>query len=82
MLLNIYKDEEDDFNKLKLLLSFINPEAAQKIFNKQEQMIPNEIVESDDFLDEVSSHTNVSPEALKDFLENPDGEGLDVIEPV
>jgi hypothetical protein len=79
MLLNVYKDEEDEFSKFKLLLSFINPEAAQKIFSKTQ--ITEEVVESDDFLEEVSSHTHVSSEALKDLLNSPDGEDLDIIEP-
>lgn len=35
-LLNYYKDQQDDFDKIKLLCRFINPEAAHKIFDAKE----------------------------------------------
>ena len=86
ILSNYYKDKEEDFEKLKWVLYFINPEAAEKIFDPKEKVTTT----SDDeaFLKEVQEHTS-SKLSLKDLdlaFEKrkpiPEPEELDTIERV
>lgn len=48
--------------ELKVLLSFINPEAADKIFNKTEE------VQSDTFLDDISKRSGIRKEKLEEEI--------------
>lgn len=50
--MNYYKDEEEQFEKLKLLCRFINPELATRIFDQT--VIDSGEADSQEIFDELS----------------------------
>ena len=84
---NYYKDQDEDFEKYKIVCRFINFKAASEMWD--EKVIDDKSGVSDDaaFWEEVQKHTksNLSAEELKQRMENPekyDISNLDSIEVV
>jgi hypothetical protein len=80
-LINYYKDQQDEFNKMKLLCRFINPEAAKKVFDEAQM----EVTEStqDVLFDQMSKDLKgkYTPDELALMMEDPKHfSELDVIE--
>jgi hypothetical protein len=86
VLSNYAKDEEEQFEKLKLLCRFINPEAARKVFDIDES---ESVTDIDEFMSEIKQHASdeINEELVKEqllqkteeFETEPD---LDIIEPI
>lgn len=80
-LINYYKDQQDEFNKIKLICRFINPEAAKTVFDKAEVEVTES---SEDFMLEQMSKDlkgKYTPEELKAMMDDPKHyESLDRIE--
>jgi hypothetical protein len=69
--MNHYKDEEEDFEKTKLLCRFLNPLAAQTIFDKKEVEVT---VSTEDLLFKQMSKdlkNKYTPEELKAIMDDP-----------
>lgn len=86
ILYNHFKDKEEEFENTKLICKFLNPHAADKIFDKkgeQEVAVPD-----DAFLKEVQENASerITTEDLTSRLEKvgepDDSDDLDVIERV
>ena len=82
---NYYKDQDEDFEKYKIICRFINPKAASELWD--EKIIDDTVGVSDDavFWEEVKKHTKnpITTEELKVRIMNPeqyDAENLDSIE--
>lgn len=88
VLSNHYKDQEEEFTKLKYILYFINPEAADKLFGEDTEKETFTEADDDEFLQEIQKHTgkNVSLKDLNDAMEHPEKlpsiEDLDIIEKI
>jgi len=69
--INHYKDQEEDLEKYKLICRFTNPEAAQKLFDK-DYISPEEQI-SKEFLDEIRKHSksDLDDDTLRKSLTNP-----------
>ncbi len=57
ILSNHYKDREEEFEKLKILCRFINPDIARKVFDREIGEIESESDE-DEFMKEVREHSS------------------------
>lgn len=85
---NHFKDQEEDLEKYKLICRFTNPEAAQKLFDKNYVSPENEI--SPEFLEEIRKHSksDIDDSTLRKFLIDPENtlpesdDHLDTIEAV
>lgn len=82
-LLNYHKDQQEDFDKVKLLARFINPEAAKKVFDES---VVERTESTDSFMFEEMPKElkdKYSPEELESMLESPEHyQELDRIEKV
>jgi hypothetical protein len=79
--MNYLKDEEDDFEKTKLLCRFLNPIAAAQLFDKQkvEITVSTESVLYDQMSKDLKS--KYTPQELEAIMKDPKHyAGLDVIE--
>lgn len=87
-ILNHFKDQEEDLEKYKLICRFTNPEAAQKLFDKNYVSPEDQITQ--EFLDEIRKHSDskVDDSTLRKFLADPENtlpessDHLDTIEVV
>ena len=70
-LINYYKDQQEEFDKLKLICRFVNPEAARKIFDdvKEEVTVSTESVLFDQMSKDLKG--KYKPEELKAILDDP-----------
>lgn len=78
--MNHFKDQEEDFEKFKMLCRFMNPDAAAIIFDKKE-VIKTESTEN--MFEEMSKDLKgkYTPEELQAMLEDPEHyQTLDKIE--
>ena len=69
--MNHYKDEEEDFEKTKLLCRFLNPDAAATIFDKKQVEVT---VSTESVLFEQMSKDlkgKYSPEELEAMMKDP-----------
>lgn len=71
ILSNHYKDKAEDFDKLKWVLYFINPGAAEKIFDPKDKVTTT--ADDEAFLKEVQAHTStkVSIKDLEKTFDQP-----------
>jgi hypothetical protein len=84
---NYYKDQEEDFEKYKILCRFINPEAAKEFWDDEVVDDTKGVSDEEAFFEELRKHTKdpITTEELKDRVMNPekyDQESLDTIERV
>lgn len=71
VLQNFYADQNEDFDKYKLLLRFINPEGAKKLFDENKTEVT---VSTEDFMFEQMSKDlkgKYSKEELAEIMEDP-----------
>lgn len=78
--MNHFKDEEDDFEKTKLLCRFLNPMAAATIFDKKEvETISTQGLLFDQMAKDLKG--KYSPQELEAIMKDPKHYAeLDVIE--
>ena len=69
--MNHFKDEEEDFEKTKLLCRFLNPQAAQAIFDKKtvEVTVSTESVLFDQMAKDLKG--KYSPQELETIMKDP-----------
>lgn len=83
VLMNHYRDEDEEFQKTKLLCKFINPAAASELFD-QKDVVKTE--STDDVMFENMSKDlkgKYTPEELRQMMEDPEHyQNLDKIERV
>jgi len=80
--MNYYKDEEEDFEKTKILCRFLNPDAAATIFDKKkvEVTTSTESVLFDQMSRDLKG--KYSPEELEAIMKDPKHySSLDTIKP-
>ena len=85
ILLNVYKDDEEEAKKQEMLLRFINPKLGQEVFDKIHQHTE---FDDDDFMKEIKAHVteSVDDTKLRRSIEHPkdveETSNLDTIERV
>lgn len=70
-LINYYKDQQEEFDTIKLLCRFINPDMSHKVFDetKEEVTISTESVLFDQMSKDLKG--KYTPEELKAILDDP-----------
>jgi len=80
--MNYYKDEEEEFEKTKLLCRFMNPDAAATIFDKKKVEVT--VSTESEFYKQMASDLKgkYTPEELESIMKDPKHyTELDVIKP-
>ncbi len=71
---NYYKDQDEDFEKYKIICRFINFKAASELWDEKVPDDTGGVSDDSTFWEEVKKHTkkNISTEELKDRIMNPE----------
>jgi hypothetical protein len=77
VLINYYKDQEEELEKWKMLCRFVNPAVAHKVFDQVEETT---VTNMDSLLEEINKHSSkpITREELESGLSHEPGEPLDI----
>ena len=68
---NHFKDQEDEFDKIKLLTRFINPQAAAEVWDKKKEEVT--VSTPDTFFENIAKDLKgkYSAEELSEMMKDP-----------